>query len=363
MAPGHLTPISHPNPREEFRMIGQISRTMILGAAAAGIAFAAVPASAQFTMKIGFVTINDPQHELGKEFKKRIEAASKGKIKVQLFPVAQLGKIPRQIEALRLGTQEGFISPPGFLAGLNPAFAVPDAPGIYKNYWHAQNAFTTPSFRNPFLRLAESKGIIGVTLFSYGPTSIASLKPIRKIGDLKGLKVRVLATKMESKLADTLGMTGVPMPFSEVLPALQRKTLDGCRSSIVVMGALKFFSATKSITLIESGNIPSALWISKRWMAKLPKNLQALIVKTGKDLEVWAGHMASGFNQRAEALWKKIGAEVIRLPASDQAQLNAKLKPLGDEFLGKNPKTAKLYGLLKAAVAKASDKPMKMMKK
>jgi C4-dicarboxylate-binding protein DctP len=344
-------------------MIGQVSRTLIAGAAAAGIALTAGAASAQYTMKIGFVTINDPQHALGKEFKKRIEAASKGKISVKLFPVAQLGKIPRQIEALRLGTQEGFISPPGFLAGLNPAFAAPDAPGIYKNYWHAQNAFTTPSFRNPYLRLAESKGIIGITIFSYGPTSIASQKPIRKLSDMKGLKVRVLATKMESKLADTLGMTGVPMPFSEVLPALQRKTLDGCRSSIVVMGALKFFSVTKSITLIESGNIPSALWISKRWMAKLPKNLQALIVKTGKDLESWAGHMAYGYNQRAEALWKKNGAEVIRLSPADQAAVNAKLKPLGDTFLGGNPKTAKMYGLLKAAVAKASDKPMKMMKK
>ena len=335
----------------------RISRILLAGAAAAGIGLAASTATAQYTMKIGMVTINDPQFVLANKYKEELEKRTGGKIKVKVFPVAQLGKIPRQIEGLRLGTQEGFVSPPGFLAGLAPGFAVTDAPGVAKNYWHAHNTFTTPSFRNAFLKQAESKGIIGVAIFNYGPTSIASLKPIRSLADMKGLKVRVLATKMESKLADTLGMTGVPMPFSEVLPALQRKTLDACRSSIVVMGALKFFSVTKSITLIESGHIPSAIWISKRWLNKLPKDLQTAVIETGRSLEGWAGKMAYGFNQRAEALWKKNGAEIIRLPAADQAKVNKMLAPLGDEFLGKNPKTSAMYGLYKAALAKASDTP------
>jgi TRAP-type C4-dicarboxylate transport system substrate-binding protein len=340
----------------------RLSRNLIVGAVASAALYAGVATAQTYTMKIGMVTINDPQFMLAKKYKEEIEKRTGGKIRVKIFPVAQLGKIPRQIEGLRLGTQEGFVSPPGFMAGLAPGFAAPDAPGVYKNFWHAHNAFTSPAFRNAFLRQAESRGIIGVSIFNYGPTSIASLKPIRKLSDLKGMKVRVLATKMESKLADTLGMTGVPMPFSEVLPALQRKTLDGCRSSIVVMGALKFFSVTKSITLIESGTIPSGLWVSKRWLNKLPKNLQKAVVETGRDIEAWAGHMSWGFNQRAQALWKKNGAEIIRLSASDQAKVNAMLKPLGDEFLGKNPKTSKMYGMLKAALATASDKPTPMKK-
>lgn len=342
-------------------MVSKFNRGILLGAAAA-LMLSAGSASAQYTMKIGMVTINDPQHAYAKEFKARIEKKTGGKITVRIFPVAQLGKIPRQIEALRLGTQEGFISPPGFLAGLNPAFAAPDAPGIYKGFWHAHNAFNTPAFRDKYLMLARDKGVIGVGIFNYGPTSIASLKPIRKLSDMKGLKVRVLATKMESKLADTLGMTGVPMPFSEVLPALQRKTLDGCRSSIVVMGALKFFSVTKSITLIESGMIPSALWVSKRWLDKLPADLQKAVMDTGREMADWAGHMSSDYNQKAEALWKKNGAEVIRLPDAEQAKINAKLKPLGDQFLGADSKTAPMYNALKKVLAGASDKPTPMQK-
>jgi len=316
----------------------------------------ATAAQAAYEMRIGMVTINDPQHELAKKFGEELEKRSKGEIKVKIFPAAQLGKIPRQIENLKLGAQGGFVSPPGFFSGINKAFQVLDAPGLFKGFWHAHNTATSPEFREKYLNLASKAGVVGVSIFNYGATSIASLKPIRSINDMKGLKIRVLATKMESKLASTLGMTGVPMPFSEVLPALQRKTIDGCRSSMVVMGALKFFTTTKYITQIESGHIPSALWVSKRWLSKLPKNLQKMVMDVGRDLEPWAGKMSWGFNQKAVALWKKNGAEVIKLPAPEQARLTYSLAPLGDEFLGNDKATKDMYALLKKVLAKTSDK-------
>lgn len=333
-----------------------IFKTFLTTGAAVAV-LAAGSASAQFKMNIGMVTINDPQHAVAKQYKKMIEERSGGKIQMKVFPAGQLGKIPRQLENLKIGSQAAFLSPPGFLSGMNVAFQAPDAPGLYKNYWHAHNAFTTPKFRNSYIKLAVKHGIEGIAIYNYGPTSIASRKPIRKPADLKGLKVRVLATKMESKLAGVLGMTGVPMPYLEVLPALQRRTIDACRSSIVVMGASKFFTTTKSITLIESGMIPSVLYVSSRWMKKLPQDLQDIVRKTGRDVEIWAGRYAAKANKDAEALWKKNGAEVIRLSAADQAAITKKLAPLGDEFLGGNPKTKKMYGILKGVLATASDQP------
>ena len=87
----------------------------------------------------------------------------------------------------------------------------------------------------------------------YGPTSFASLRPIRTLDDFKGRKIRVLASKMETALVGKLGATGVPMSYIEVLPGLSRKTIDGVRSSIIVMGGSKFFTVTKYITVVESG--------------------------------------------------------------------------------------------------------------
>jgi C4-dicarboxylate-binding protein DctP len=318
----------------------------------------AASAQAQHVLRIGMVTVNDAQHTFAQKYAEELQKRTNGQIKVEVFPAAQLGSIARQVENVRLGVQGGFISPAGFFSGIKKGFEVTDAPGIFKSFWHAQNAFNDPEFRDPFLRLAEPDGVIGVTMYNYGPTSIASLSPIRKIDDMKGLKVRVLATKMESKLASELGMTGVPMGYTEVLPALQQKTIDGCRSSIAVMGASKFFTTTKYITKEETGMISSALWISKAWLNRLPKPLQDQVVSTGRDLDRWAGVNAKGFNDRAEKLWTDNGAEVIRLSAADQAEVVRRLAPLGDEFLGTDPATKDIYALLKKVLARVSaDEP------
>jgi len=154
-------------------------------------------------------------------------------------------------------------------------------------------------------------------------------------------------------------MTGVPMPYTEVLPALQQRTIDGCRSAISVMAALKFYTSSKYVTVIESGMIPSALWISKSWLRKLPKDLQATVVKTGHDLEAWAGQNAKGFIDRAAKVWTDNGGEVIKLSAADQAEVIKRLAPLGDEFLATDPATKDMYALLKKSLAKVSDKAPK----
>ncbi len=315
---------------------------------------AAAEAQAQHTMRIGMVTVNDSQHTFALKYAEELQKRTNNAIKVEVFPAAQLGSIPRQIENLKIGAQAGFVSPAGFFSGINRGFEATDAPGIFKNFWHAQNAVTSPEFRDRFVALGEKQGVIGVTLYNYGPTSIASLNPIRRLDDMKGMKIRVLATKMESKLASVLGMTGVPMPYPEVLPALQQRTIDGCRTSIAVMGASKFYTTTKYITETGSGMIIAGLWISKPWLSRLPKNLQDEVIKTGRDLEVWAGQNSKMFNDGAAKLWRDNGAEVIQLPEADQAELNRRLAPLGDEFLGSDPATKDLYELLKKTLTTAS---------
>ena len=85
--------------------------------------FAVAPAIAQtYDMKIGYPTTADPQHDVAVRYAKLITERTGGKIKGRVFPTSQLGKIPRQVEAIQLGTQEIFMAPPGFLVGLNQAF-------------------------------------------------------------------------------------------------------------------------------------------------------------------------------------------------------------------------------------------------
>ena len=51
-------------------------------------------------MKIGFVTINDGQHKSAKWIAKEVNKRAAGSVTIKVFPAAQLGKIPRQIEGV-----------------------------------------------------------------------------------------------------------------------------------------------------------------------------------------------------------------------------------------------------------------------
>ena len=251
-----------------------------LGAAVALLGLSNGALAQGMAVKIGIGTIQDPQHQISDILAERLNKGSGGKLAARVYPAGQLGKIARMIEGIQLGTQEILIAPPGFLVGHNAAFQVPDAPGVFKDVWHAHRALNDPAFREPYSKLALGTGIRVLALYVYGPTSFATLRPIRKLADFKGKKIRVLATKMESELVGKMGATGVPMPYIEVLPGLSRKTVDGVRSSIIVMGGSKFFTVTKYITVVESGQIPSAIFASESWLKKLPSDLRKLVVDT-----------------------------------------------------------------------------------
>ena len=107
-------------------------------------------AAAQMEMKIGYGTINDPQHAIAQEIQKRIGGNKDIGIKVSIFPAGQIGKIPRMIEGIQFGTLETLITPPGFLVGINPAFQVPDAPGLFTDVFHAHKSLNDPAFFTPY---------------------------------------------------------------------------------------------------------------------------------------------------------------------------------------------------------------------
>ncbi len=331
----------------------RIRCTAIIAAAGATLALAASPSMAQkFTMKIGFVTIHDSQHESAKMFKAEIAKRTNGGIEAKIFPLAQLGRIPRQLEGIQLGTQEAFISPPGFFVGINQAFQAPDAPGLFESQWHQYMTLNDPSVRGKFLRLGERVGFIGAYIWSAGKTAIASSKQILRPDDMKGLKIRVLASKTESAFIAEFGGTGVPMPFSEVLPGLQRRVIDGVRSGIIVMGPMKFYTVARHIYNEAMGFIPSGMWLSKHFLNKLPANYRAAIFESGDAVSVRTGKVALEITAKWEKLWLKNGGTLTEPTAADRAMMFRRAGPIGDRLLGSNPKIKPMYELIKAAAQK-----------
>lgn len=330
-----------------MKFMNAIVSTVALGAAMA----LAPAASAQTVMKIGFATINDGQHKSALWIEKEVEKRTGGSIDVQVYPAAQLGKIPRQIEGVLLGTQEAFISPPGFFKGLNPAFAAPDAPGLFDSFAHQTKTLNDPSVRDKFLGLATSKGVTGLYISAAGASALAMRDPVRTLSDVKGKKIRVLASPMEVAIMRELGAAGTPMAYSEVLPAIQRRVLDGASSAITVMGPSKFYTAAKYITPTHITHIPTGMWTNAKFLAKLSDKEREIVKQVGKEVAPVANKWSEDDTKTWEKKWGEEGGTVVRLKEEERLAAIAKLRPLEKIFLD-DPKVAPMYKLIKAAAEK-----------
>ena len=302
-------------------------------------------------MKIGFVTINDPQHVASQWFADEIAKRTQGRVTARLFPAAQLGGIPRMAEAVQLGTQEAFHTPPAFFVGTTPGFQAADAPGLFDSLDHQHATLNHPKVRDKWLHLAEGAGIIGIYTFAAAEGAIATREPVRKIADMKGLKLRVLATKMETAIMNEVGVTGVPMDYAEIIGAIQNRVIDGARSAIIVMGPSKFYTVARYVTILGDNFIPSGMWLSKVWFDKLPADIRKSIQDTARDLTPVALAATKAAAKHWETEWAKSGGEVIRLSAAEHAEFMRRVKPLGDEILGGNPRVKEMYELLKSVAA------------
>ena len=205
-------------------------------------------AAAEYTMKIGLVTLNDMQHNYARKYKEVLEQATNRRIEVQIYPQSQLGTPAAQIEGLQLGTIEMFMIVTDFFAGVDPRFGIFSIPYLFENKEAANRALADPELNATILTLAEAKGLVGVATAVQADARYFAKKPIRKLEDFKGMKLRVNATAAERERMRRLGATAVPMPLSDMIPALQSGVIDGTMSGISIYVNFNLQNISKTLT-------------------------------------------------------------------------------------------------------------------
>lgn len=301
------------------------------GATAAACASPFVATAQQATMKVACATINDGQHEWMKMFKTRVETATSGRLKVDIFPASQLGPIPRMIEGLQLGTIEAFVSPTDFFVGVDPRFMIYGVPGVFRSRTHASSTLHDKAVREPLMSLAAARGIQGLSAFVLGTPAYLARKPIRTLEDFKGQKLRINASEVEREAMERLGASATPMPLSEVIPALQTGVIGGTRSVPAVYVNFKYQDLAKVMTVTEDSYLVSYAAVSAMWLARQPEEIRKVVVEEAKAMEPEIQAWSNAYEDRMFEQWKQVGGEVVRLAAADQAELMRRMKGVGEK--------------------------------
>jgi TRAP-type C4-dicarboxylate transport system substrate-binding protein len=312
-------------------------------------AFTTTPVlAADFTMKIGFATMNDIQHQWANWYKEVLESRSNGRIAVNLFPRGQLGTVASQIEGLQLGTVEAFTTPADFFAGMDPRFGTFSIPLLFKDTVHAEKVLLDPAMNKEILALGGDKGVQVVSVYTFAPAHYFGKQPIRKLDDFKGKKLRVNATAAERAKMRQFGASAVPMDLSEVVPGIQQGVIDGTMSATAVYVNLKFNDIAKVLTEVNDTMIVSVGVVSRPWLAKLPADLRQIVVEEGNKLQARINPQSRVMDEGMVKRWREAGGEIVRLPESDQARVKQLLSGIGDEVTKDNPSANAFYKRLVA---------------
>ena len=293
---------------------------LTLGGAAALAGFTPVRAQGNpVVMKVASATINDVIHHWMKTFKAAVEARAGGRIKVELYPASQLGAIPRMVEGAALGTIECFVTASSFLTNLDARFEMFDVPGTVADTAHAQRVFSDPEFRQLAFGLGNGKGIESISAFMHSPQNLVSRKPIRTLADFSGQKIRVLSTPLQIEPFKKLGAAPVPMPLSEVMPALQNGAIDGFIAASTVFSALKFYDAAKFQTELPQWPVIVVAACNRNWLAKLAPDLRAIVQEEAAKAEGPTNEFGAKDIVAAREVWTKNGGQLLALSPADAA--------------------------------------------
>jgi TRAP-type transport system periplasmic protein len=308
--------------------------------------------SADFTMKIGFGTMNDIQHQWGTWMKEGIEARSNGRIEVKLFPRNQLGTIASQIEGVQLGTIEAFTSPADFFVGVDPRFGVFSVPVLFKDMQHAEKVLLDPEINKEILSLGANKNLQIVSVYTFAFANYFGKQPIRTLADFKGKKFRVNATAAERAKMRQLGGTAVPMDLAEVVPGLQQGAIDGTQSATAVYVNFKFNEINRSLTDSTDTMVVSVAAVSRAFLDKLPADLRQIVVDEGLKLQPRMMAQSRVIDEAMRKRWTEAGGEWLQFSNEDQVKLRQLLDGIGEEVTKDNAATNAFYKRLAAASRK-----------
>jgi TRAP-type transport system periplasmic protein len=305
-------------------------RTFIASALAGALLAAPLAALAQDIkprlIRFGYGLVeNSNQGRAVKFFADHVEKASGGKMKVRAIGAAALGPDTQMQQALIGGAQEMMVGSTATLVGITKEMALWDTPFLFNNAREADAVLDGPVGQKVMDRLPAG-GLVGLVYWENGFRNLTNSKrPVQKLEDFDGIKLRVMQNNVYLDSFKTLGANAVPMPFSELFGALETKTVDGQENPYNTILSSKFFEVQKYLSITNHVYSPWIVTVSKKWWDLLSKDEQKVLMdaaRASRDFERKDTREEAG---KALAELRAKGMQINELPASESARMRSKL--------------------------------------
>lgn len=300
-------------------------RRAVLVTAMLGFAgLAAAQSAVKLTLGHGAAPGN-PRHEASVKFAELVKTKTSGRVEVQIAPSAQLGDDAAMVTALRTGALDMSANSQGAVANAVPEYAAYGMPFMFSTPAQAFKVLDGPLGKELADKSAE-KGMIVLGYWDNGIRHMTNSKrPISKVEDMKGLKMRTPPDAVLVDIMQALGAEAQQIKFSELYVALQQGVVDGQENPLVNIHASKLYEVQKHLALTSHMFQMTPFLMSKRTWDRLTDTDRKAIQEAAADATTLQRKMSQDADDKLLAELKAAGVQVTTVDKAVFAKATAKV--------------------------------------
>jgi tripartite ATP-independent transporter DctP family solute receptor len=286
---------------------------------------------------------------LGDIFADKLKELSKGTMIIDQYPGAQLGQEPQVLQLVKAGDVEFCISSSANAATLSPQAGVMSMHFLFRSEGHLVKAMADPEVAKAVKAMISEtvQGARVIALATLGLRSMYSKREIKKVDDVKGLKVRVQATPTEDTTFPAYGAQIVHMPFGSVYTSLQTGVVDVAENGVNVYLANKHYEVAPVLSMTEHEANNSLVWISDKLWNSLTGEQQGWVQAAADEVNRSQPAKAIELEHQSQDKLRSIGVKVVT--DVDKSGFVAVADPLLDKLAKElGPHAEKVKNLIRA---------------
>jgi TRAP-type transport system periplasmic protein len=283
-------------------------------------------------MKLGYALREDhPQGLAAKKFTELLAQKSGGKMVLSTYGNNQLGDDKQMIGALQGGVQEFSIQATSPFVGTIKEYGMLDFPFLITSEKQADAVLDGP-FGQKLLALGGAKALVPLVFLENGFRHLTNNKrPIARLEDIKGLKIRVMQSPVFIETVQQLGANPTPLAFSELYSALETGTVDGQENPFAIIETSKFAEVQKYLSLTSHVYNSFVLTASKRWWDKLNATEQAIVRAAAIETREYQRKVNRDLNSTYVAELQK-RMQINNVPAAELARMRERVRGVAEKF-------------------------------
>ena len=284
----------------------------------------------------------------GDIFADKLKQLSQGTMLIDQYPGAQLGQEPQVLQLIKAGDIEFCISSSANAATLSPQAGVMSLHFLFRSEDHLAKTLADPNVSKAVRAMIEDtvQGAHVLAMITLGLRNMYSKKPITRVEDMKGLKVRVQATATEDLMFPVYGAQTVHMPFGSVYTSLQTGVVDVAENGVNVYLANKHYEVAPVLSMTEHEANNNLIWVSDKLWKSLSAEQQGWVQAAADEVSRRQPTKALELEHQSAAKLKSIGVKIV---AVDKSGFQKLAEPYLDKLAAQlGPHAVKIKDLIRA---------------